>query len=124
MIPAHILLVDDDDLFAEMARKFLSSVGHSVQRVRNGKEALKVYDPQTFNLVVTDLIMPEVEGVELILTLRRTHPAVKVIAMSGGGHILPDTYLAIARRSGAIRTLTKPFPLEELQRAVEHCLAA
>lgn len=124
MTPASVLLVDDDDLFAEMARKFLRSAGYTVKRARNGEEALRLYDPAVFTLVVTDLIMPGVEGVELILALRRAHPGVRIIAMSGGGHNLPDIYLNLARLGGAMRTLAKPFPLEELRRAVEDCLAA
>lgn len=123
MNPTRILLVDDDDLFAEMVRKFLDVSGHAVTRTRNGKEALKLYDPAQFSLVVTDLIMPDMEGLELILALRRTHPAVKIIALSGGGRNRPDTYLAIAQKAGAMRTLAKPFPLEKLAQAVRDCLA-
>jgi len=117
-----ILLVEDEDLFAAMIQKSLAPFGYEVVRARHGKEALKLYEPQTMGLVLTDLIMPDMEGVELIVALRKAHPAVKVIAMSGGGRNQPATYLAIAQQVGAVKTLAKPFPLEELLRTVRECL--
>lgn len=119
---SNILLVEDEDLFADMIGKALVTFGHAVVRARNGKEALQLYDPRTVSLVLTDLIMPDMEGVELIVALRRAHPAVKVIAMSGGGRNQPAIYLAIAQQVGAARTLAKPFPLETLRSAVQECL--
>lgn len=120
----RILIADDDDLFGEMIQKTLTTFSYEVARVRNGKEALRIYDPKLFDLVLTDLIMPDMEGVELILALRKVHPAVKVIAMSGGGRNQPEAYLSIARRVGAVQTLAKPFPLEELLQAVKDALAS
>lgn len=117
-----ILLVDDDDLFAEMLQKSLIHYGYKVVRARNGNEALEFYNPQTVDLVLTDLIMPDMEGVELIVALRKVHPAVKVIAMSGGGRNQPDAYLIIAKHVGAVKTLAKPFELEELHTAITECL--
>jgi DNA-binding NtrC family response regulator len=124
MTHAPILMVDDDDLFAAMVGKFLTSVGHPVTRARNGKEAQNLYDPAQFSLVVTDLIMPDMEGVELILALRKLDPAVKIIAMSGGGRNRPDACLPIAQKAGALRALAKPFSLDELGKAVRECLHA
>ena len=118
-----ILLVDDDPLFAEMLQQALAVFGYAVVRARDGKEALLRYDPAVVDLVLTDLIMPDMEGVELILALHHRHPGVKVIAMSGGGRNVPDTYLRIAQRLGAMKTLAKPFPLETLRQAVAECLA-
>lgn len=119
-----ILLVEDEHLFADMICKALVAFGHDVVRARNGKEALRLYNAQTVSLVLADLIMPDMEGVELIVALRKAHPAVKVIAMSGGGRIQPTIYLAIAQQVGAVKTLAKPFPLEKLRAAVQECLAA
>lgn len=124
MNPARILLVDDDDLFAGAVGRFLNVLGYEVVRASDGRQALKLYHPADFSLVVTDLIMPDVEGVELITKLHLAHPGVKIIAMSGGGRNRPDIYLPIAQKAGALRTLAKPFPLAELQRAIEDCLAA
>ena len=119
-----ILLVEDDLLFADLLEKALVTFGYQVFRAGNAKQALQHYDPQTIDLVITDLIMPDMEGMELIVTLRRRHPCVRVIAISGGGRNPPEIYLKIADRIGALRTLAKPFPLEVLRQAVSECLAA
>jgi CheY-like chemotaxis protein len=119
----HVLLVDDDDPFADMLQRALQALGFAVTRARNGQEAVQCYDRQPVSLVLTDLIMPDMEGIELIQTLRRRNPAVRIIAMSGGGRNQPEAYLAIARRLGAVNTLTKPFPLAELHRVLKEALA-
>lgn len=80
------------------------------------------YRPHYVDLVLTDLIMPDMEGVELIIALRQIEPNVKIIAMSGGGCNGPEAYLKVAQRLGAIRTLTKPFSSAELAEAVQACL--
>lgn len=118
----RILLADDEDLFAVMLQRSLVMFGYEVIRARNGKEALKLYDAQTITLVVTDLIMPDMEGVELIVALRKVNPAVRVIAMSGGGRNHPEAYLSIAQKAGAVKTLSKPFPITALVEAVEECV--
>ncbi len=120
----NILLVEDDDHFAAMAEKSLTGFGYAVVRARNGREALAAYNPQLFDLVLTDLVMPDMDGVELIMTLRKAHPAVKIIAMTGGGRNRPQAYLNIAAKLGAMKTLEKPFSLEELQRTVTECMAS
>ena len=120
--PSRILLVDDDHLFAEVIQNALTLFGYAVVRASDGKEALKLYEPQTFHLVITDLIMPDMEGVELIMKLQQRDPSVRVIAMSGGGRNNPEAYLAVAERIGAVKTLAKPFPLETLRVAVAECL--
>ena len=117
-----ILLVDDDDLLAEMLRQALTAFGYAVVRARNGREALPLYDPQTVALVLTDLIMPDMEGLELILSLQKRDPAVRIIAMSGGGRNEPQAYLSVAEKAGAVKTLTKPFPLATLRAALKECL--
>ena len=117
-----ILLVEDEALFAEMIQKTLVAFGYEVVQARNGKEALKLYDPQTMGLVLTDLIMPDLEGVELIVALQRIEPSVRVIAMSGGGRNSPQSYLMVAERVGAVKTLAKPFSIAELVAAVRECL--
>lgn len=119
---ARILIADDDDLFAGMLQKALVNFGHQVTRTRDGKEALQLYAPQSFDLVLTDLMMPNMGGVELIAALRQAHPAVKIIAMSGGGRNNPEASLLLANQAGAFKTLTKPFPLVELSTALRECL--
>ncbi len=119
-----ILLVDDDVPFAELLQKALIVFGYEVLLAGSAKQALQLYDPQTVSLVITDLLMPDMEGVELIMALRRRQPGVKVIAISGGGRNVPETYLRIAHQVGALKTLAKPFPLETLRTAVQECLTA
>ena len=113
-----ILLVDDDQLFGEMLKKTLHHAGYEVLRAYNGVQALRIYTPESVDLVLTDLVMPEKEGIELILELRRLHPEVKIIAMSGGGQNGKYDYLPMAQRLGAVHTLAKPFSLHELLAAL------
>lgn len=122
MITPRILLADDEDMFAVMLQRSLVMFGYEVVRARNGREALVAYNPTTFSLVITDLIMPDMEGVELIAALRKVNPAVKIIAMSGGGRNHPQSYLHIAEKIGAWRTFAKPFPISELVTAIQECL--
>jgi DNA-binding NtrC family response regulator len=116
-----ILIVDDDVQFAEMMQKTLHALGHEPIMAATAKQALKLYDPLTVDLVITDLIMPDMEGVELILALRRLNRQAKIIAMSGGGRNTPDTYLNVAHKLGALKTLAKPFSLEKLRAAINDC---
>ena len=76
------------------------------------------------DLVVTDMIMPEQEGIETIRELRQLNPQVKVVAMSGGGRIEPKTYLELAKRMGAAHTLTKPFSVQEVIDTVKRLVGA
>lgn len=117
-----ILLVEDDALTGQMLAEVLTRFGYLVKQVGNGQDALSCYDPQTVDLVLTDLFMPVMDGMELIAALQRRDPAVRIIAMSGGGQLLPTNVLPLAERLGAVKTLTKPFELEELRQAVAECL--
>ena len=117
-----ILIVEDDELFGTTLERSLAMFGHEVIRAHNGREGLRLYDPDVVSLVLTDLIMPDMEGVELIIALRKVNPAVRIIAMSGGGRNHPAAYLSIAERVGAVKTLAKPFPIKAMLAAVEECL--
>lgn len=120
---ANILLVDDNAGLLKMQAEFLRDAGHTVATAANGKEAMRVVQRGSFDLVVTDLVMPEKEGIETIIELRRKFPALKIIAMSGGGRVDAKDYLDIARKLGAARTLAKPFSGKELVEAVAQVLA-
>jgi len=84
----------------------------------DGKEAARVIDTQSFDLVITDLLMPERDGLEFIVEVRQKHPNVRIIAMSGGGHIARDSYLKIAKGFGAHVLLEKPFAPSKVLAAV------
>jgi DNA-binding response OmpR family regulator len=116
---SRLLLVEDDEAFADMLQTALINAGYVVVLARNGKDALRLYDARPPTVVLTDLIMPGIEGIELITTLRRRYPGVKIIAMSGGGRNSPEAYLPIAQALGAAHTLPKPFSIPELIAAIE-----
>jgi YesN/AraC family two-component response regulator len=111
----RILLVDDDEQFRKMLRKMLVRMGFEVIEARNGKEAIEIFQRDPADLVMTDIIMPEKEGLETIGALKRKHPGVKIVAMSGGGRGSATDYLKVAMMMGADRTIPKPFSNENLE---------
>ena len=115
---AHILLVEDDAEVRRALRLNLEGFGHTVVEAGDGREAMEVLRSVSADVVVTDLVMPEREGLETILELRRHRPGLPIVAMSGGGRIAPGVNLSVALRLGAKRVLVKPFPVAELIRAV------
>lgn len=117
-----IILADDDDSFRSMLCLTLKRLGENVREAANGLEALKLHHAVPADLLITDLIMPDKEGLETILEFRRRDSAIKIIAMSGGGRINAHDFLAIARRFGADRILPKPFSGDELMIAIEALL--
>lgn len=119
---ARILLVDDEDSFRRVARLALQRAGHEVFEAKNGRDALRSYPEVDPDLVITDLIMPEKEGLETIQELRQLNPEVRIIAISGGGRLEPMDYLPVARKFGAFCTLAKPFLHHELIQAVHSAL--
>ena len=108
---AHILLVEDEQLVSETLASAMVSSGHTVVTASNGVEGLKRFAEQAFDLVVTDIIMPDKEGIEMILDMRRRKPEAKIIAMSGGGRIGSVEFLTMAASVGAMATLKKPIHL-------------
>lgn len=120
---AHILLIDDDDALRTMLRLTLIHFGHTVIEARNGREGLEVFPHMRADLVITDIVMPDVEGIEVLITLRQRQPPVKIIAISGGGRVSATDYLNIAQQLGAARVLTKPFSNEALKQAIDEVLA-
>ncbi|MES2693683.1 MAG: response regulator [Verrucomicrobiota bacterium] len=115
---SRILLVDDDDPLRNILRVTLEKMGHHVVEARNGKEALRLCQAEPPDIVLTDIVMPEAEGIELIGALRRFHSDVKIIAMSGGGRVSAADYLKIARHMGATIALAKPFSQEAIAAAI------
>jgi DNA-binding response OmpR family regulator len=120
---ANILLVDDEEQLRSMLRVVLEEAGHVVQEASDGQKALESFKNQQPDVVVTDLVMPNKEGIETILELRRIRRDVRIIAMSGGGRNNANDYLALAKRFGACVTLTKPFANKEMIEAVNAALA-
>jgi len=117
-----ILIIDDDDLFRAMLRQMLESEGYYVVDAPDGKVGIKLYRAKPTDLIITDILMPEKEGLQTIVELQQDFPEVKIIAISGGGCVGPDNYLKIAKMLGAQFTFEKPFQREELLEAVRESL--
>jgi DNA-binding response OmpR family regulator len=114
-----ILLVDDDESLRVALTKAHQRIGHEIRTAENGRKALEVHRDWLPDLIITDLIMPEKEGLETIQCVRAKDKTVKIIAMSGGGRANPNDYLEIALHLGANAILPKPFELEQLQSAIQ-----
>ena len=110
----RILVVEDDDLMRDGLRQMIEREGHEALAAENGLLGLKLFQTHEIDLVITDVLMPEKDGLELIKEIRACNPEVKIIAMSGGGRISSKNYLSVAKRLGANGTLTKPFLRKDL----------
>ena len=111
---AKILVIEDEDSFRNVLVKMLTKAGFDVQQAGDGNQALEVCAEFRPDLVLTDIIMPDKEGLETIQELLEINPKLKIIAMSGGGRFGPDSYLPLAEKLGAKATLQKPFMREEM----------
>ena len=118
-----ILVIDDDASVREVVSEMLRMEGHDVAIAENGREAIELLSRRRFDLVITDLIMPEKEGIETISEIRRTDQDIPIVAISGGGRLGPGDYLETARFIGADATLAKPFARQELLATIESLLA-
>jgi len=119
---AKILVLDDELSILLMIKKMLEKAGHEVSLALNGKEGMELFERSRPDLLITDIIMPEKEGLETIFELRRKHPELKIIAISGGGRISPDGYLPGAKLLGADMTFQKPLNQKEFLQAVSQLL--
>ena len=120
----HILLIDDDESVRSIIRRSLERAGYEVREAGEGGAALKLLASAPADLVITDLVMPDMEGIALILSLRKSHPELPVIAISGGGRMAPARYLDIARNCGAARVLAKPFDSADLLALMQQLLGS
>ncbi len=131
---ADILLVDDEADVRESIGQILRAAGHQVRTAHDGPSGLQACVERMPDLLITDLIMPNVHGFELIEQLRRSQPALPILAISGGGNFWPDkyqpesvhttSYLAAAGKFGADTSLAKPFNRRRLLEAVDQLLAS
>ena len=119
---AKILVVDDNELVRATTRSILEGAGHEVRDANDGDSALKIVAGAPFDLVLTDIVMPNKEGIGLIIELRRAGYKGAIIAMSGGGKIGPSDLLTMARKLGANDCMPKPFHRADLLSKVAACL--
>ena len=126
---ASILIIDDEEDIRDALKMVLESAGHTVRLASNGNEALALQRKVAADLIITDIIMPEKDGVSTIKEIREEFPGIRVIAISGGGGVQPTeyvpdaitttAYLVVAKQAGADRVFTKPFERKELIQAVD-----
>jgi YesN/AraC family two-component response regulator len=109
-----ILVVDDEPMIREGLKVALEMEGHKAVTASDGIEAMRMFYEQKPQLVITDIIMPESDGIEVICTVKEKNPDVKILAISGGGRISAKDHLKIAKQLGATGVLAKPFSTEEL----------
>jgi CheY-like chemotaxis protein len=124
MIVRSILVVDDDEDTLEAMRRILKPFGYAVSFSFGGQDAIQLLSRETVDLVITDLLMPDGDGLELVDALRKNFANIRVVAMSGGGRVgggrvSADDCLSMAQRFGANGILLKPFTRDELLTAIE-----
>lgn len=121
-VMVKVLLIDDEMLVQLSVRQVLETAGHDVTVAGNGRDALALFENEDFDLVITDIIMPDMEGIEVITRLKKVRAGVRILAMSGGGRVGNMGFLKLARKAGARAVIAKPFTGEEFLDRVEEVL--
>ena len=118
----QILIIDDEPDILMMLKKMMERAGFEVDVANNGDSGLKLFNNNSIDLVITDILMPEKEGLEIIREMKKNKPELKIIAISGGGRISASSYLDTATRFGADRAFQKPFRQAEIVGAVKELI--
>lgn len=118
----RVLVVDDDPLVRGAVGACLRHVGYVVHEASDGRKALTFLSHRSVELVICDILMPDLDGIELIMRLNDRHPEVRIMAISGEGQFGPGPFLTMAGHLGAHRTLAKPFEPAQLVQAVEEII--
>jgi DNA-binding response OmpR family regulator len=114
----RVLVIEDNEDFRDLIRHWLEEAGFSVSALPNGRLGLELQRLQPADIIVTDIFMPDQDGIETISALRKEFPAVKIIAMSGRESLTGYDVLGVANELGAVKTFKKPFDLDDLVEAV------
>ncbi len=115
---SKVLIIDNDPLLCDTLRMAAEGAGHTVKLAPNGREGIEIFETFGPDVVVTDILMPEKEGMETIVELRRLNPEVPIIAMSGAAPAGNISFLRIAQKLGANKTLSKPFAMTDFTAAI------
>ena len=121
---ARILIIDDNYMLRESLTRLLAEAGYEVNTAENGRLALQLFQSLFFDLVITDIVMPEMDGLEFIQEMKQHYPQAKIIAISGGGRCSPQDYLEIAGALGVSATIAKPFANKDILAIVEGLLSS
>lgn len=121
---ASILVIDDNPEFRDILRSHLEANGHRTLLASDGEQGLALLERETVDIVLTDILMPQRDGVEVLREAKRRWPGLPVIAISGGGWIKATELLGMAEKLGADQVLQKPVRRDDLIRAVDDALAA
>jgi len=113
------LVIDDDSQILHLCRVLLEREGYTVFAAATGDAGLEMCCNESIDLVITDIIMPDKDGLETISEIKTQFPEIRIVAMSGGGRLGPDSYLPLAKKLGAADVLCKPFTRNELLTVVE-----
>ena len=119
---ARILIVDDEEQLRDVLKSVLQEEGHEIVEAGNGYAAMEEFRKAPTELIITDIVMPDKEGLETIIDFRRTYPDVRIIAMSGGGRNSPQDYLDMAKKLGATEVIAKPFSIDDFLSCVNRVL--
>jgi DNA-binding response OmpR family regulator len=119
----RVLIIDDEELMRETLRDALESEGHVVAEAADGAQGLAIFDNAPVDVVIVDMLMPDKEGIETIIDLRKRKPKLKIVAMSGGGATNRMDFLDIARKLGADGALRKPINVGDLLKTVQSLLS-
>jgi len=119
---ATILVIDDDQHVRGMLRTVLEDFGYTVLEAADGNIGVQIFEQNQVDLIITDIIMPDKEGLETIRDIKKTAPEAKIIAMSGGAKVGPGTYLKLAERLGAQRVFEKPIQISVLLNSIAELL--
>lgn len=117
----RILVVDDEQDIRDVSCLLLEKSGYEAVSIEGGQAALDAMEKGTFDMVLTDMLMPDMDGVELITEIRRRNPEQTIVAMSGGGHAPKESYLQIAKLYGVQGVIPKPFNQKKLVEALIEC---
>lgn len=115
-------MVEDDVSLRKLLTKVLENAGYCVSPAADAREALAIHAGSPADLVITDIIMPDADGLQLIMELRRQRAGTPIFAISGGGRLRAPGYLEMARKLGARAVFQKPFSHEELLAAIQQAL--
>ncbi len=119
---AKILIIEDDPKFRKMLRLLLETSGHEITEAADGREGISIFSQNKVDLIITDIFMPEQDGLGVLRQLLKDYPDIKTIVISGGGKKGSYQYLDYARQFGADKCLAKPFENEVLLEVVEELL--